>query len=449
MLQYRRTTIIFLVAFSLVYVYKLWYTSRQDEGSLSWAHQDRNDSYVRNSTLGFEKIFVINLPARRDRRDAMATAGAVSNLNLTFIEGQTGESHSKVEGARGSWASHLSVLQAIVDLGLRSVLVLEDDVDWDVRLKTQMETFAVASQMWLDVEQEKREMLSRLRNLETGKPEHEDSKAESSATSNLFPESSGEGGIKEEFERDTITLPPKLPSTILNAAAYSASPYGEDWDVLWLGHCGADLPTTRKEPPPSSQAGSPFCSSSSLKIAVPGDTTVPAPKHLQPHPFALRDALADAYPPHTRVVHAACGNVCSLAYGVSQRGARRLLRRFTGDGYVAQWDLMLRDYCMGTRTNRDKEEEGGGGGGGGERGEGDESLVCLTVQPPLISHHYAGEEGGASVSDIKGQGGGLVRGKKGTPYIRLSVQENLERLVAGVPVERLVDQLPDDGDTLW
>ncbi|KAI1273719.1 hypothetical protein F5Y07DRAFT_249284 [Xylaria sp. FL0933] len=441
MLQYRRITTIFLVAFSVIYIYKLWYASRKDEGSLSWAHQDRDDSYVRNSTLGFEKIFVINLPARRDRRDAMATAGAVSNLNLTFIEGQTGESHSKLEGARGSWASHLSALQTIVDLGLGSALVLEDDVDWDVRLKTQMETFAVASQMWLDVEQEKREILSRLQNLGIGKPQQEDSKAESSVPSNSFTNANGEGAAKDEFERDTISLPPTLPSTILNAAAYSESPYGEDWDVLWLGHCGADLPTTRQEPSPSSPAGSPFCSSSSLKIAIPGDTTVPAPKHLQPHPFALHDALAEAYPAHTRVVHAACGNVCSLAYAVSQRGARRLLRRFTGDGYVAQWDLMLRDYCMGIHSNWQEEEQ--------EGHKDNESLVCLTVQPPLISHHYAGEGGGASVSDIKGQGGGLVRGKKGTPYIRLSVQENLERLVAGFPVERLVDQLPDDGDTLW
>ncbi|KAI0805013.1 hypothetical protein GGR55DRAFT_681300 [Xylaria sp. FL0064] len=440
MLQYRRTTIIFLVTFSLIYIYKLWYTSRKNEGLLSWAHQDRDDNYVKNSTLGFEKIFVINLPSRRDRRDAMATAGAVSNLNLTFIEGQTGESHSKLEGARGSWGSHLSVLQTIVDLGLGSALVLEDDVDWDVRLKTQMETFAVGSKMWLDVEQEKRQILSRLGNLGSGKPEREGLKAESSAASNSFTESNGEGAVKEEFDRDTISLPPNLPSTILNAAVYSENPYGEDWDVLWLGHCGADLPTTRQEPSP---AGSPFCSS--LKIAIPDDMTVPAPKHLQPHPFALHDALADAYPAHTRVVHAACGNVCSLAYAVSQRGARRLLRRFTEDGYVAQWDLMLRDYCMGKYTNGDEEEGGGGGGGSGD----DASLVCLTVQPPLISHHYAGEGGGASVSDIKGQGGGLAHGKKGTPYVRLSVQENLERLGAEVPVERLVDQLPDDGDTLW
>ncbi|KAI0428354.1 hypothetical protein F5Y09DRAFT_357792 [Xylaria sp. FL1042] len=446
MLQHRRTTIIFLVAFSLVYVYKLCFTSRKKLGSLSWVRHGREDDYVMNSTLGFEEIFVINLPARRDRRDAVATAGAVSNLNLTFIEGLTGltgDARSASSGARGSWASHMSALQTIVGLGLGSALVLEDDVDWDVRLKTQMAAFAVASQTWLGVEQEKREILSRLRNLGTGNPQQEDSKAKSSVASNPFPDPNpnNERTVSEEFARDTISLPPSLPESMLGGTAHAESPYGEGWDVLWLGHCGADLPTARQESL-ASTSRSPFCPP--LKIAMNGDMTVPAPKHLQPHPFALRDALADAYPAHTRIVHAACGNVCSLGYAVSQRGAQRLLRRFAEDGFAAQWDLMLRDYCMGKGKHTD-------GDGDGDEYGGDASLVCLTVQPPLISHHYAGDGGGggASVSDIRGQGGGLVRGKKGTPYIRLSVQENLERLVAGFPVARLVDQLPDDGGTLW
>ncbi|RYC53590.1 hypothetical protein CHU98_g12620 [Xylaria longipes] len=117
---------------------------------------------------------------------------------------------------------------------------------------------------------------------------------------------------------------------------------------------------------------------------------------------------------------------------------------------------MLRDICMGGYEGR--------GRGGGERdkdGDGKEEKekerlgedddgppVCLTVQPPLISHHYAGEEG-ASVSNIRGQGGGFARGRKGTPYVRLGVQQNLRRLVAGFPVHRLVDQLPDYGDPIW
>ncbi|KAK5636440.1 hypothetical protein RRF57_012152 [Xylaria bambusicola] len=166
----------------------------------------------------------------------------------------------------------------------------------------------------------------------------------------------------------------------------------------------------------------------------PGAETPPAT------PFALHDALADAYPAYTRVVHASRGNVCSLAYAVSQGGARKLIRRFNEDGLVAQWDLMLRDYCSGGDTEQHKGVE--------EGKKYRESLVCLTVQPPLICHRYEAG-GGASVSDIRGQGGGFAREKMGSPYIRLSVQGNLDRLLAGYPEERLVDQLPDYGNTLW
>ncbi|GAW16456.1 hypothetical protein ANO14919_058850 [Xylariales sp. No.14919] len=380
----------------------------------------------------------------------MAAAGGVSNLNLTFLEGLTADmvapplstgkgaadaaTKPSQAGARGSWGSHVKALQTVVDMGLGSALVLEDDVDWDVRLKTQMRTFAMASRLWLDIEAQRRETTTSQRRggiaggVPSGSPDSEkrEQQQESEVGSESSPAGSDDGGaIRGEYAQDTVPLSSgRLPST----QGRTKSPYGDDWDVLWLGHCGADLPAARQEP----ASGDPL--SSSLKISIPRDPTVPAPKHLQPHPFALRDRLADAYPAHTRVVHAARGTVCSLAYAVSRRGARKLLRAFSAAGFVDQFDLMLRDYCMG---------------GGGEHGREEEGLVCLTVQPPLISHHYAGEEGGASVSDIRGQGGGLARGEKGTPYVRLSVQENLRRLVAGLAEDQLVDQLPDDGDTLW
>ncbi|KAI0536869.1 hypothetical protein GGR58DRAFT_514263 [Xylaria digitata] len=460
MLQHRRTLLTILATLLLVYTYRFSSLS-QNHGPLSWVRRVQDDGDVLNSTLGFEEIFVINLPSRQDRQNAMAMAGRVSNLTLTFVEGLTGDSvpssHSSSAGARGSWGSHMNVLQAIVDKDLGSGLVLEDDVDWDVRLKTQMVTFSMASRMWLDIEEQKGETISRLQSYEatklrqrgsrpmswvaSRKREQQEPKAKTLVTPNSDLESDDARASNEEFERDTIPLPSKLPWA---HKKHTESPYGDDWDVLWLGHCGADLPPARQESPPSR---TPFSSSSSsLKISILGDPTVPAPNHLKPHPFAMRDKLADIYPAHTRVVHAAHGNVCSLAYAVSQRGARKLLRRFGKEGFVYQWDLVLRDYCMGELGDENGSEDSG------EHGRAEEehtSFVCLTVQPPLISHHYAGEEGGASVSDISGQGGGLARGKRGTPYVRLSVQENLERLLASSPEDELVDQLPDEGDTLW
>jgi hypothetical protein len=48
-----------------------------------------------NQTLGFEKIFVINLPFRTDRRDALELMAAATDMKLDFSRAVKGE---EVEG---------------------------------------------------------------------------------------------------------------------------------------------------------------------------------------------------------------------------------------------------------------------------------------------------------------------------------------------------------------
>ncbi|KAI8624917.1 hypothetical protein F5Y19DRAFT_480155 [Xylariaceae sp. FL1651] len=504
--------------FLLFYIYRFKSTF-QGPKATSWLHPIHHDMDMLNSTLGFERIFVINLPSRLDRRDAMTLAGAVSNLSFTFLEGLKGDqlppssfaassadrkqdrsrsSNSASAGAWGSWRAHMNALQTIINHDMGSALVLEDDVDWDVRLKLQMRTFAIASRKWLDIEGLEREagkktnsrsypvpaagLMGMLPPMSFGKREqrtYSGSTPPPVSSSDFDTEHHAYGeAMKEEFERDTIPLssssifrPDTSHGQQHSSSNIERSPYGDNWDVLWLGHCGVDLPAAllrgRSSSPLSTVSSTTTTTSSSsplslgiispLKISIPDDDTVPAPKHLRPHPFALPDQLASVYPAHTRVVHAANGNICSLAYAVSQRGARKLLWQFAQTGFASQWDLMLRDFCMGKYEHGDG-ERGAYGSREREDGKGGQEVtnpVCLTVQPPLISHHYAGERGtngaggAASVSDIRGQGGGFAGGKKGTPYVRLSVHANLRHLVSGVPASQLVDQLPDDGDTLW
>ena len=69
---------------------------------------------------------MINLPSRTDHRDAMLLAAAVSNIDLTWIDGVKGETVlSKVlpapgrerirnEGNIGSWRAHPNVLATSV-----------------------------------------------------------------------------------------------------------------------------------------------------------------------------------------------------------------------------------------------------------------------------------------------------------------------------------------------
>jgi hypothetical protein len=71
----------------------------------------------------FEKILVLNLPFRTDRRDAISLAAGLSNIRLEFVDGVTGESIKQSaypppeeniklsSGIRGSWRTHMNALQ--------------------------------------------------------------------------------------------------------------------------------------------------------------------------------------------------------------------------------------------------------------------------------------------------------------------------------------------------
>ncbi|QBZ63647.1 hypothetical protein PoMZ_05333 [Pyricularia oryzae] len=391
MLKTRRVFAI-LAVLSLYLTLQIWHKVRYDE-QLRFTHLEHS---IGNSTLGFQKILVINLPSRTDRRDAISLAAALTNLTVEYVPGIDGsevqervlpaDSRNKSikKGNVGSWRAHINALRTIVEQDLTTVLILEDDVDWDVRLKSQLQLFGAASRAYLQP-------------LKTNPSQ-----------------TLSQAALTVPLSSAPATLPP------------STSPYGDDWDVLWLGHCGANLPPP---PPPHTQQQHQHGVDTTnrnhhLQILLAADTTVPAPQHLKAHPFASEpDALATLHPPHTRVVHAATANVCSNGYAVSRRGARRLLHALGIESFTAGFDLMLRDWCDYDAAV-------------GHRGPAS-GRVCLTVQPPLFSHFAA--KGG---SDIQGLGGGYASRKRGSAYVRLSVRRNLGGLSEGKVVEELIDQWP-------
>ncbi len=277
----------------------------------------------------------------------------------------------------------------ILQTNLETALILEDDADWDVRLPSQLQQFALAAQAFTHP-------LPR-----TGRTLAED--------------------------HHPPTSDPNTPLTNLPLFPTSPSPYGPSWDLLWLGHCGTDFPL----PSTSDSNNNHDTTGPALRVTIPQDMTVPPQKYLRPHPFALLDQLAGEYPPHTRVVHAPRGAVCTQAYAVSRRGAGKLLWRFGLGNVTAGWDLMVRDWCDGV-FHEDGGHDGEGGGDG-KRRRGAKRPVCVTVQPPLFSHYY-GKGGGGS--DIVPAGGGFLKGEREmTPYVRRSVRLNLGRLVEGREAE--------------
>ncbi|KAF2276237.1 uncharacterized protein EI97DRAFT_419158 [Westerdykella ornata] len=391
--------------------------------------EDESLRDILNTTLGFQKILVLNLPFRTDRRDAMTLSAATSNIALEFVDGVTGDSirHSAYPppeeniklpaGIRGSWRTHMNALQRVVEQNLTTALIFEDDVDWDVRVRANLQRFALASRFLA----ENKDVLSA-----AGSPYRS---AIENRPNTETPETGfhilSENGITEKLPslplREVYKKGRGMMAARKKTGGATSSPYGDpaEWDILWIGHCGAGFP--RHPPHPKPQT-----TTSSILLTLPNDPTVPSPKHLKAHPFqGALDPLASAYPPHTRVYHRATGGaLCTVAYAVSQRGARRLLHQFGLKHWNNIFDSEMGRWCAaeGKKVQRGMER------------------VCLTSQPPIFAHHHPMD----GESDIGGLGGGYAT-KYETKYLRYSVRMNLEGIVQGGKGPReLVDQWPDE-----
>lgn len=85
----------------------------------------------------FERIFVINLAERQDRRKEIAEQLALVGLSFEdpLVElfpavRPADRGNFPTIGARGCFMSHLGIIERAVDLGLTRILILEDDMDW-------------------------------------------------------------------------------------------------------------------------------------------------------------------------------------------------------------------------------------------------------------------------------------------------------------------------------
>lgn len=83
----------------------------------------------------FDRICVINLPERRDRREQVARELAAIGLpidgdRVRFVQGIRPDDAGSFPsvGARGCYMSHLNALRQAKEDGVKNVLILEDDV---------------------------------------------------------------------------------------------------------------------------------------------------------------------------------------------------------------------------------------------------------------------------------------------------------------------------------
>jgi hypothetical protein len=189
----------------------------------------------------------------------------------------------------------------MVEQNIASALVLEDDADWDLRIKSQMQDFARASRLLVQP----------------------------------VP------GTSDQFLDPTYPQPSKgqQPKNFEVGKEHTAepttSPYGDidRWDLFWLGHCGCRFPRASDINAPLGRA------------VILNDTTVPEPQHVAME-FG-NDELITEYPAHTRVVSRARMNTCTLGYALSLPGARRLLYELAVHKITGTTDMMFRSVCDG------------------------------------------------------------------------------------------------------
>ncbi|KAK5684829.1 hypothetical protein LTS10_002904 [Elasticomyces elasticus] len=222
----------------------------------------------------------------------MSLAAHFTDLHVEFVEGVKevdrrtlppgGDPRAKI-GVLGCWRAHLNVMRMIVDQNISTALVLEDDSDWDIRIKSQMQVFAKASRLLIQPV--------------PGTPNR--------MLDPTYPQP-GEADIAQDFDmaKEVLVLHPRAPR------------FPSAGDKIPLG-----------------------------RVVVSNDETVPERQHVDEQ-FGDK-VLKEEYPDHTRVVTRAKGNVYTLAYAVFLPGARRILYELGMHKMDAAYDLMLRAMCEG------------------------------------------------------------------------------------------------------
>jgi hypothetical protein len=117
------------------------------------------------------------------------------------------------------------------------------------------------------------------------------------------------------------------------------SPYGDNWDILWIGHCGSYL-------------------DGSGRVYKVNDTTVPPPEKewaIAGHPNS------EQHPKGTRVVFEMTWTTCCTAYAMSNQGAHKMIEFLAhSDDPI---DLKMSALC-----------------------KNEASLACLSVWPQVITN---------------------------------------------------------------
>ena len=188
---------------------------------------------------------------------------------------------------------------------------------------------------------------------------------------------------------------------ISGATTKPHSPYGDDWDLLWLGHCSA-----QQDP------------ADDRRFVIENDLTTPPGNHrLNFNEVPPMNKLG--YDNNTRIVFHANDGVCLYSYALSYRGAQKVLRWQNNVKKFHPIDIGIGNQC-----------------------KNDANFKCIAVFPQLVdSHKSAGRQ--SRDSDIGSFDPKAIREKGFTWNIARSTRLNIDNLMANGKEAKVENQWED------
>ena len=226
-------------------------------------------------------------------------------------------------------------LHRIVRRNLPTGLIIEDDADWDVRFREQLEYIALGAQ------------------------------------------------TLQNSPKDRI----------------SHSPYGDDWDLIWLGHCASQIQENDDR-----------------RFLMKNDKTVTPYEHRVNY-GGIPDMTP--YDNTTRIMYWSRGSTCTYSYALSLHGARKMLKYLSMDIYAGPVDFGLHDMC----------------------GYKDRGFKCIGVFPQIVADHKPA--GAADKDSDIAKNDPNIREKGYSFNIVHSTRRNVEQLMDG-KMDQIECQWPND-----
>ncbi|KAB8228038.1 uncharacterized protein BDW43DRAFT_304175 [Aspergillus alliaceus] len=167
------------------------------------------------------------------------------------------------------------------------------------------------------------------------------------------------------------------------------SPYGDAWDMLWLGHCGIS----------SREDGQTF-------YVLPNDPTV-RPDHHKDEFWAPSIASKPEVPASSRLVFHSSGGACTAAYAISYNGAQKILNALSMTQVTQPVDLAYQLMCKSRELP---------------------NFTCIAPYPQIIS---SWRPAGPSYRDSDIRTGDDTWHDAFSKGIVFSTMLNLKRIIAG------------------